>query len=169
MRYHLVPVIFFFVCIDFRHGAGLRCVNLDRMSSSQRVHVLGRLWCEVRPREGRSPLVSDLFSQCPPHISAGWQPFGAITCQAVTDLRVMCSVHAEGFFFVWSGGEVCAGSKLRASVEAWTGRRKMCSGWWDAGFFDVGVFWRKWKNTLWLDQEINRTDMCLFWFFMCML
>lgn len=125
------------------HSEFMSWEDFDVRSGSEPKETEGE---SARMREGRSPLVSDLFSQCPPHISAGWQPFGAITCQAVTDLRVMCSVHAEGFFFVWSGGEVCAGSKLRASVEAWTERRKMCSCWWDAGVLDVGAFWRKWKK-----------------------
>lgn len=77
------------------------------------IHILGRLWCEVRllaterKREGYSPLVSDLRSQCPPHISACWQPFGAITCRAVTDLCVTLPCAHWGFF-VCSGRSVCS-------------------------------------------------------------
>lgn len=56
-----------------------------------------------REKERYSPLVSDLSSQCPPHISACWQPFGARTCHAVTDLYVMCSAHTERF--VWTAGK----------------------------------------------------------------
>lgn len=69
-----------------------------------------------REREGYSPLVSDPSSQCP-HISACWQPFGAITCHGPTDLRVMRSLCAHWGFCVVSGGECAPTSNPTPSRE----------------------------------------------------
>lgn len=81
-----------------------------------------------REGEGYSPVVSDLSSWCPPHISACWQLFGAITCLAVTDLCMMHSVHFV--VFVWNGRK-CAQSQKQHWLERQDREQEIHGCWWD--------------------------------------
>lgn len=122
--------------LDVKRCPGSSSFSLVRTWSPVLIHAQGRLWCKVKEKGGVRErkkgrewvsycrLVSDLSSQCPPHISACWQPFGAITCHALTDLCAMCFMHTE--LFVWSGGK-CAVSKLTPGKEAERKARR-CTG-----------------------------------------
>lgn len=97
-------------CIDSKHCAGSSSCILVRTWSPVLIHVgedfdvRSGSWPN-RERERGFLLLSQISPQCSPYISACWQPFGAITCHAVTDLCVMCSRRTLRAFFVWSGGD----------------------------------------------------------------
>lgn len=128
--------------IDLKHCAGSSSFNLVSAWSPVLIHVLGRLWCEVRllakerererEREGILLLSQISPHSVPPHIVACWQPFGAITCHAVTDLCVMCSIRTLRFL-CGAEGCVCVQSQNQRRIERQDRQQGMWRCWWDVG------------------------------------